>query len=101
MCYLCVHVLPVCYLCQGTPQDRERQVQQLLALGPAQSPAGRRKYQTLSRGLLAVCVISGLCFAATLTANKGGGGGAAVACGLLCLLAGVGVVGIRIKEKMN
>ncbi|KAL8616117.1 hypothetical protein ACOMHN_066604 [Nucella lapillus] len=83
---------------KAPPQDRERQVQQLLALGPAQSLAGRRKYQTLSRGLLAVCVISGLCFAATLTANKGG---AAVACGLLCLLAGVGVVGIRIKEKMN
>ena len=54
--------------------------------------------QPITRVLLAVAGISGLCFAATLTADKTGW---ATGFGLLLFAAGLGLIALAVKRKMR
>ena len=60
------------------------------------SPSSPQGY--LTRVLLAVAGIAGLCFAATLTASQTGW---ATGFGLLFVASGLGLIALKIKRKMR
>ncbi|XP_076457907.1 GTPase IMAP family member 9-like isoform X2 [Babylonia areolata] len=78
--------------------EREEQVQRLLSIANT-SPmvTGRPLHKYVIPGLCVASLVSGLCFAASITANNAG---SSIAFGLLCLATGAAVVLLKIKEKM-